>query len=130
MGFLRSTIHLAMSLPLLPLGGGPRQGGPLRAAPVGGSTAAPVVARQPGHSAPAGDRVAHPSPSVASGPASTAPPALLTLDPEGVRVVPYRPGEAWPEGKRLHPRVYDPFRNFPRRAIYLSQMMYPRDPRD
>jgi hypothetical protein len=51
-------------------------------------------------------------------------------DPSGVRVVPYRPTAAWPEGRRLHPRVYDPFRAFPLRARFLLGLIDGRDPRD
>jgi hypothetical protein len=51
-------------------------------------------------------------------------------EPEGIRVVPYRPATAWPEARRIHPRVYDPFRAFPRRASCLADLIHPRDPRD
>jgi hypothetical protein len=44
-------------------------------------------------------------------------------DPLGVRVVPYRPDGTWPEGRRLHPRLYDPFRAFPARARTLRDLI-------
>ena len=51
-------------------------------------------------------------------------------EPDGVRVVPYRPTTPWPAGRLVHPRVYDPFRAFPRRATFLAELIHPRDPRD
>jgi hypothetical protein len=55
--------------------------------------------------------------------------APTPAEPYGVRVVPYRPGAAWPEGRRVHPRVYDPFRAFPQRATLLAQIMHTDDRR-
>lgn len=46
-------------------------------------------------------------------------------DPAGLRVVPYRPGPPWPQ-HRARSRIFDPFRNFPYRAVYLTQIMYPQ----
>lgn len=51
-------------------------------------------------------------------------------EPDGVRVVPYRPTAPWPTNRLVHPRVYDPFRAFPRRAALLAELIHPRDPRD
>ncbi len=45
-------------------------------------------------------------------------------DPDGIRVVPYRPGPPWPQ-HRARQRIHDPFRAFPYRAVYLTQIMYP-----
>jgi hypothetical protein len=51
-------------------------------------------------------------------------------EPDGIRVVPYRPTAPWPAGRMVHPRVYDPFRAFPLRATFLAELIHPRDPRD
>ncbi|MBA2667895.1 MAG: hypothetical protein H0U69_12780 [Trueperaceae bacterium] len=45
-------------------------------------------------------------------------------DPDGLRVVPYRPDPTWNTARRIHPRVYDPFRAFPKRAQHLGELMY------
>ena len=50
-------------------------------------------------------------------------------EPHGVRVVPYRPTSTWPEERRVHPRVYDPFRAFPNRAALLAEIMHTDDGR-
>jgi len=44
-------------------------------------------------------------------------------DPRGLRVVPYRPDAAWPEGRRVHPRLRDPFRPFPGRSHALRALI-------
>lgn len=43
-------------------------------------------------------------------------------DPAGLKVVPYRPGPPWPQHRARH-RIFDPFRNFPYRAVHLIRMM-------
>jgi hypothetical protein len=55
---------------------------------------------------------------------------LAPLDPPGLRVVPYRPDERWPKGRRMHARLNDPFRAFPQRVPALLDLLHPRDPRD
>jgi hypothetical protein len=73
------------------------------------------------------------TPSIAFEPIADDEIALFTpapAEPHGVRVVPYRPGTAWPEARRVHPRIYDPFRAFPQRATLLGQIMHTDDRRE
>ena len=51
-------------------------------------------------------------------------------DPAYLRVVPFVPQAGIPTHRRVHPRIVDPFRAFPRRASDLLELMHPADPRD
>lgn len=74
-------------------------------------------------------RTTHPT-GIAPTASVAEPVELAPSDPVGLRVLPYRPAATWPEHRLVHPRVYDPFRAFPRRAAHLVALIHPRDPRD
>ena len=62
--------------------------------------------------------------------APTAMPTPHPDDPPYLRVVPFVPPSGVPEHQRVHPRIRNPFRLFPRRGVDIVDLMFLSDPRD
>lgn len=135
-GAVRHLLTGAAAAPTAPVRAataGPTRALPLRAAaaPAASAPLPPAPGRAPRALPAQPASVATPvvaAPTVADEPTATVTPSVPVaakhlVDPVGLRVVPYRPVTRWPL-RRAAPRVLDPFRGFPKRALVLGELMY------